>query len=268
MAEVEVDTIAGWPVPPVIGPFTVSVTAWAVVIADTAVPITLPLMFTVAAEPIVIAVPAAPAPPVIEPVMFSVAPENMIPMFEFVVAPPIILPLTVSDPADWIIAALLIPVADTLPAVFPIINVFPAVEFNAELLFGLRVVVVPNKLPTNVIVPIEDLLIVVLTFPPFPIKLLPVMIKSQAPECNIVCVPTPVTLALGALIFTVPVVAVTVIRFVALAFKPAPTLALTLAVLKLNVPPDKLPAPEPVDSVSSSSSIAGGLPPANVIFIL
>jgi len=295
VAEVEVDEIPTAPEPPVTVPFTFRTEAPVSEMPALAAPVTEPVTVIVIAvvdrmpipddpttEPDILtvgddvrAIPAAGlvvlVAPDTDPVIISVVPEKFIPTESVpppLLFPPNIFPITVKLPAVWFIPKLVFP--DVLFEAFtlPIIIVLPADAFNPWQPVIPPIVAVPETLPLTIIVPVEDLFIhtILLLIPP--IKLLPVRIKSHAPECSIACVPTPVTVALGALIFTVPVVAVTVIRFVAPAVKPAATLALTFGVLKLNVPPDKLPAPEPVDSVSSSSFIAGGLPPANVIFIL
>jgi hypothetical protein len=297
VADVDVDDIPTAPEPPVTIPFTFRVAAPVSEMPDAApavtdpdtfsviavaddmptfeAPVILPEILIVGVEVMLIAgAGVAPEPPVTEPVIVRVVPEKLMLLLLAVVSPPTILPLILNDPAVCVIAVLLPPV-DEPPAKLPIIIVFPAVEFRAAVVEGLEDID-PNKFPTNVIVPVDDLLIqykVVVPPRPPPLKLLAVIIKSQAPLWFIVCVfdkPVPLIVANGALIFTVPVVAVTVIKLVALALIPAATLADMLPLLKLNDPPDKFPAPEPVDSVSSISTICGELTTLGVavIFIL
>ena len=170
-------------------------------------------------------------------------------------------PTTINDPADWFIPKLFALPDVKQPVTFPITTVFPAVDINPAVAVGANVA--PVMFPLTIIVPADDLLIAHVLFPDPPLKLLPVIIKSQLPVWFItwvVALLNPVTVALGALIFTVPVVAVTVIKLVALALIPAATLADMLPLLKLNDPPDKFPAPEPVDSVSSISATSTWFP--------
>ena len=76
---------------------------------------------------------------------------------------------------------LLPPLVVKLPCTVPITMVFPAVEFKTFVELALLVDVFPIKFPLTVIVPVDDLLIHVQKVVGPPIKLLPVMIKSQLP---------------------------------------------------------------------------------------
>lgn len=285
VADVDVDTIAGWPEPPVtvpltfnteapdsempaaaLEPFTLPVTvivmAVAACIPAAAAPFMLPEMFTVGVEVMLIAADGlvAVVAPVIDPVIVSDVPENEMALFvkSPFPEPPIIFPLTVKLPAVCLMALFATLPDALLPAVaLPTIIVFPFVLVR----HAPSLMLFPTKFPTIVIVPVDvfDIPNAVKLSPG--LKVLAVMIKSQAPVC-VMQIPLagPVIVALGALIFTVPVVAVTVIKLVALALIPAATLADMLPLLKLNVPPDKFPAPEPVDSVSSISTTCALLP--------
>ena len=65
------------------------------------------------------------------------------------------------------------------PVALPTTNVFPSVENNPAAL--LLLLLPPTKFPLMYIVPADDLLMQCVLVPGPPVKLLPVIIKSQLP---------------------------------------------------------------------------------------